>query len=128
MTPTKTRAWDEIGDDDPITLQEACDFVFRGNIKVPTLRAHVERKELRIFRIGRRDFTTKRFVREMQQLCQDERTGRISTLTPGERLGQSAMERASSALAALNQTTRALKSSSPNTSQASSGPRRAPRH
>ncbi len=52
-------------DDSPITLAEACEKIFAGKIKAATLRAEAERGYLTIFRIGRRDFTTPAFVREM---------------------------------------------------------------
>jgi hypothetical protein len=52
-------------DDNPITLAEACEKIFGGQIKPASLRAEAERGYLTIFRIGRRDFTTLAFVREM---------------------------------------------------------------
>jgi integrase len=58
-------------DDDPITLAEACEIVFRNRIKVSTLRRETRRGNLVTIRVGRRDFTTLRDVREMIQRCRD---------------------------------------------------------
>jgi hypothetical protein len=57
----------ELNDDTPITLQEACDLYFRGIITPAALRAEHGRGMLTIFRVGRQDFTTLRFVRTMQE-------------------------------------------------------------
>jgi hypothetical protein len=38
---------------DPITLADACNEIFRGKIKPGTLRAEAARGNLTIFRIGR---------------------------------------------------------------------------
>lgn len=47
-----------ISDDEPMTLAEACETIFRGHIKPATLRAEAARGRLVIERIGRRDFVT----------------------------------------------------------------------
>lgn len=104
-------------DDDPVTLQEAVDIVYRGTIKVSTLRLEADRGNLEIFKVGRRQFTTLRSVREMQEKCRAKPKARGSTLTGSASNGLSEMERVSSALVALKQTTKALKSSSQNTSR-----------
>lgn len=57
----------ELTDDTPITLEEACELYFRGIITANSLRAEHSRGMLTIFRVGRQDFTTLRFVREMQE-------------------------------------------------------------
>ena len=57
-------------EDEPITLQEACDQVFRGKVSPATLRGEAARGKLRIFRIGNRNFTTLKAVREMLDRCQ----------------------------------------------------------
>lgn len=56
-------------DDEPMTLAEACETVFRGHIKPATLRAEAARGRLVIERIGRRDFVTRRAIKEMREQC-----------------------------------------------------------
>lgn len=56
-------------DDDPITLKEACEIVFRNQCGVATLRAEAKRGRLTVFKIGRGYFTTLRNVREMVEMC-----------------------------------------------------------
>ena len=57
-------------DDDPVTLSQACQEVFHGCITPHTLRAEARRGNLRIFRIGKRDFVT---LREVRELCAKSR-------------------------------------------------------
>lgn len=115
------------GEDDPVTLKEACELVFRGTISVASLRAEASRGNLDIFRVGRKDFTTIRAVREMQAKCLAGRKGRTFISIPQENSGLSEMDHVSSALAALSQSTRALRSSSQNTSAGNTSPRRVQR-
>lgn len=103
-------------DDDPVTLQEACDIVYRGTIKVSTLRLMADRDQVQIFKVGRRWFTTLRSVREMKDRCPGNRKVPASISTVNASNGLSETDRATSALVALRQTTRALKRNSPNTS------------
>jgi hypothetical protein len=77
----------DIDDDTPITLREACDLAFRGIVTEASLRAEHRRGMLVIFRIGRQDFTTLRFIREMQdKKCraqdQDHGSGSIRGAKP----------------------------------------------
>jgi hypothetical protein len=102
-------------EDDPVTLQEAVDIVYRGKIKVSTLRLMADRDQVHIFKVGRRWFTTLRSVREMKDRCPGNRKVPAYGSTRNEANGLSEMDRASSALVALSQTTRALKRSSRNT-------------
>jgi gamma-glutamylcysteine synthetase len=104
-----------IGDDDPITLQEACEMVFRGTVKVSTLRIEADRGNVDIFKVGRRYFTTLRSVRGMMDKCREKRKARVSILTASASNGLSETDQVSSALVALSQTTRALKRSSRST-------------
>jgi hypothetical protein len=53
----------------PITLQEACDEIFRGVLSVSTLRTAGARGELAVFKIGRRCFTTRAHVQEWIESC-----------------------------------------------------------
>jgi hypothetical protein len=115
------------GDDDPVTLQEACELAFRGTITVASLRAEASRGNLDIFRVGRRDFTTLRAVREMQAKCLAGRKGRTYTVTPAASNGLSEMDHVSSALAALRTSTKKLRSSSQSTSVENTNPRQAQR-
>jgi hypothetical protein len=104
------------GEDDPITLKEAASMVYRGKISASTLLLEAGRGNVDIFKVGRRWFTTLRSVREMSERCQGKRRGPGSTSIESGSNGLSEMDRVSSALVALSQTTRALKSSSRNTS------------
>lgn len=115
------------GDDDPVTLKEACEMAFRGTITVASLRAEAGRGNLDIFRIGRRDFTTLRAVREMQAKCLAGRKDRTFIATQPANSGLSEMDHVSSALAALRTSTRKLRSSSPNTSAENTNPRQVQR-
>ena len=57
-------------DDAPLTLQEACDLIFRGNISPATLRSEARRGRLVIERIGNKDFVTPTAIKEMRKLCE----------------------------------------------------------
>ena len=57
-------------DDQPLTLKEACELIFRDSISPATLRAEADRGRLVIERIGRRDFVTRRAIREMRKKCE----------------------------------------------------------
>lgn len=93
----------------PITLKEACEVIFNNRIGVDALRAEAARGRLSIFRIGRRDFTTIRDVREMVEKCRDAKPRPASTSTRKEKPGSSGTARDSSARAALDKTLRALR-------------------
>lgn len=56
--------------DAPLTLQEACDLIFRGNISPATLRAEARRGRLVIARIGKRDFVTPGAIKDMRKRCE----------------------------------------------------------
>lgn len=104
-----------IGEDDPITLQEAVDMVFRGTVKVSTLRVEALRGNVEIFKVGRRHFTTLRSVRGMMDKCREKRKARGSILTASANNGPSEMEQATTARVALNQTLQGLRRSLRNT-------------
>jgi len=103
-------------EDNLMTLKDACEIVFRGKIKVATLRAEIGRGNLTVFRVGRRDFTTLKHVREMVQRCRVESPLRGSISTEEGETGLSETDRRTSAQAALNLTLAGLKRRSPNTS------------
>lgn len=108
-------------DDEPITLADACALYPRSRLKVSTLRAEASRGRLDIFRLGKRDYTTAKAMREMIRKCQDAARLPVSTSTPDEGNGLSETEQASSAQAALSQTVEALKRGLPHISGKSTG-------
>lgn len=118
MTTQPAPSWD---DDTPITLDEACEVLFRGAIKSATLMAEADRGNLRLEKIGRRFFTTPEAIREMRTRCrvQEKKQGSDSGKTATEESGSSKMDRDTAAQAALKKMLAGLKSGSPNTSQTS---------
>ena len=60
----------EPDDDEPLTLVEACKLIFRNTITPATLRLEAGRGKLTIERIGRRDFVTRRAIKEMRRQCE----------------------------------------------------------
>lgn len=112
-------------DDEPITLAEACDEVFRGKMQVWTLRSEADRGNLTIFRIGKRLYTTKTYIREMIEKCHVAPKARASTSTKPKSGGLSETERASVAQALLDPILEKLKGRSPTTSPRSTGRQRA---
>jgi hypothetical protein len=94
----------DIDDDEPITLAEACKLFARAKLTPSTLRAEAtKRKRLKIFGIGKRDYTTLRLMREWVRRCQEEDHRGPSTREVN------GTERFASAQAALNRTVQALK-------------------
>ncbi|MCP4319529.1 MAG: hypothetical protein GY789_26975 [Hyphomicrobiales bacterium] len=108
-----------IGDDDPMTLLEACQIVFRGTIKPATLRAEAARGNLVVERIGRRDFVTRAAIQEMRERCRAQQKVPASGLTETQDCGSSEMERRSAALAAALKSARELRKGSGHTSRKS---------
>ena len=100
-----------MSEDDPITLREAAETFFRGRIKVASLRAERDRGNLTTFRIGRQEFTTNKFLREMIK-CRVARQAQGFGLTRSDNPGLSETVRASSAQAAALETVQMLKSGS----------------
>lgn len=86
-SPAHTDSRETLDPDKPITLEEACKIEFRDTITPHSLRAEASRGRLRIFKVGRRQFTTLRDVRE---LCRAE-PSRTSTSTGHGIPGASAM-------------------------------------
>ena len=105
--------------DEPITLREAAETFFRGRIKVATLRAERKRGNLRTFKIGRQEFTTNAFLREMIR-CRVARQAQGSGSINGAAPGSSETDRVSSARAAALRIANELKRSSKPTSGKSS--------
>ena len=102
-----------MADDSALTLKEAA---AEYGFTVSTLRAEHGRGRLKIYRIGKKDYTTPADIKDMVQQCRVDPRGQGFTLIRGERSGLSETERASSALAAARETAQALKRRSPNTS------------
>lgn len=101
-----------ISDADTITLKDAAQHF---GFTVWTLRAEADRGRLTIYKIGKRYYTTPADIKEMIQQCRVEQKGRAFTLIQNVNTGSSETERASSALAAANETALKLKNSSRNT-------------
>jgi hypothetical protein len=105
-----------MSDDDLITLPQACESFFAGKIKVATLRAEAARGRLTLFRIGRRDFTTRRDLRRMVEKCRVEREAHTYTSIPKDEHGRSETELALSAQESARMSVERLKLLSRNTS------------
>ena len=90
-----------MSDDEPITLAEACELYPRSRLTKSTLRAEAARGRLTIFRIGKRDYTTVAFMRDMVRRCQDEDYRRDSISIRQEANGLSETDNTLSAQAAL---------------------------
>ncbi len=103
---------DTIPEDDPVTLREACEIVFRNTVTPATLRAEAARGRLVISRIGKRDFTTLRDARGLLAKChvQNHHPAYISTRAASN--GSSETDRLSSAQVALSMSLSRLKSNS----------------
>ena len=108
-----------LDDDEPMTLAEACEVVFRGTIKPATLRAEAARGNLVIERIGRRDFVTRSALREMRTKCRVQQKEPASGTTAKPGTGLSETERSNVALAAALRSARGLRLNSENTSSKS---------
>jgi hypothetical protein len=102
-----------MSDDDPIPLRQACGLWPEAKLTLSTLRAEAARGHLDIFRMGKRDYTTPKSMREMVRRCREESRHRGSTSTLDVVNGSSETVQASSAQAALNQTVAALKAGLP---------------
>jgi hypothetical protein len=90
-------------DDDPLPLADACAVYPQARLTVSTLRAESARGRLKVFRLGRRDYTTRRDMQEMIAKCRedDRRHGFTSIRQDGN--GSSRTVGTVSALAALRQ-------------------------
>lgn len=114
----------EINPDDPVTLKEACEIVFRNTITHWTLRSAAKAGRLPVSLIGRTLYTTLRDARELHEKCRVEQKapGSISIQRAGN--GSSETEAVSSAQAGARATVQMLKSLSGSTSEGSTSPRR----
>ena len=108
-------------DEKPIKLKEAAK---RFGFTVSTLRAEASRGRLTTYMIGGCLYTTPADIRGMVEKCRVEPKAHGVILIRNESNGSSATERASSALAAANETVLRLKSISRNISPISISPKR----
>lgn len=99
-------------DEDTITLKDAASHF---GFSVYTLRTEADRGRLAIYRIGKRYYTTPGDVKEMVRQCRVDQKALDFTLIRNARSTLSETGRASSALAAANETALKLKNSSRNT-------------
>jgi hypothetical protein len=106
-------------DDNPITLAEACEIVFKNTITPATLRAEQARGRVDIFRIGKRGFTTLRSVRAMVEKCRVEDPRHAFTSTQDANNGLSETQLVLSARASLERKLDELKRRSRVTSRVS---------
>jgi hypothetical protein len=118
----------DLGDNEPITLADACKLYSRAKLTISTLRAEAARGRLDIFRMGKRDYTTPQAMQEMVRQCREDDPRRVSTSTTTEDNGLSETVRTVSAQASLNQTVQALKKGSLNTSEKSTNRKKVPTH
>jgi len=79
-------------DEEPLTLKEACQVIFRNAISPATLRAEADRGRLVIERIGRKDFVTRRSIREMRKKCEVD-PGQKAPVSGSSRSAPDQMER-----------------------------------
>lgn len=96
------------GEHDAITLKDAAAHF---GFTVCTLRTEADRGRLTIYKIGKRYYTTPSDIRKMVNQCRVEQKGRDFTLIRGGSSGLSETDRASSALAAANETVLRLRNS-----------------
>lgn len=87
-------------DDEPLTLLDVCEIVFRNKITPWTLKAEIKRGNLKAFKLGRRYFTTIAHARELQQCLAVENRPDF-TFTRKGTSGLSETDRRLSAQAAL---------------------------
>lgn len=59
----------DIGDDEPVTLAEACRLFFGGRLSPSALRTEAAKGNLDMIQIARKDFVTRRAVEEMKERC-----------------------------------------------------------
>jgi hypothetical protein len=105
---------------EPLTLKEAAE---RYRFKLATLRHEAKRGTLAVYKMGKAFYTTPRDIEAMVEKCR-VKPAPISTSTGRETHSAFATVLAQSELDAVLLTRLAPKSSSQNTSPASTGPRR----
>src|ERR1700736_4122170 len=81
--------------DEPMTLKQVCEEIFKGRITPSTLKAEHNRGNLEMSKVGKAYFTSRRHVVEMIENCRVKAQGRVSDSTKPEGPGPSSMEIAS---------------------------------
>ena len=110
----KTRPnMNEVAEDNKaISLAEAAE---KFGYPLSTLRLEERRGNLTVYKLGRKFYTTPNDIQEMVRRCRVVRKVPDFISIPSGANGQSETDRASSALAAANETVRMLKNTSRNT-------------
>ena len=72
----------DIGDDEPVTLAEACRTFFGGRLSPSALRTEAAKGNLVIMQIARKDFVTRRAIEEMKQKCRAPKSRLASAPDP----------------------------------------------
>jgi hypothetical protein len=114
----------DIRDDDPVTLEEACKLFFRGRLTKSALRTEHRKGNLEFIRIANKDFVTHNGVKRMMEKCRksESHQGSISDQTADGRSGSSGMAKPISAQDALRIKLKTQVKSSRNTSRPSTSP------
>lgn len=99
----------DIGEDEPVTLREACRLFFGGRLSPSALRTEAAKGNLEIIQIARKDFVTKRAIEDMKRAC----TRRPTAAPTSAPANSTARPDTSLALAAALATVNALKKRSP---------------
>lgn len=92
-----------------MTLEEASERIFGGNLPVSTLRARVRQGKLDAFKTGKKYLVTEDDVYEMVRRCREDRKARRSGSTRSASNGSYAMDNDSSVQASLRETMLRLK-------------------
>ena len=107
---------DEIGDDEPITLAEACRVFFRGQLTKSSLRTEARKGNLEIIQIANKDFVTRNGIKRMIEKCRKNADQQGSGYDRTQERGSSRTENSVSPQIALKQMLAERKKSSQNTS------------
>jgi len=59
----------DIGDDEPVTLAEACKLFFGGRLTKSSLRTEARKGNLEILQIAGKDFVTRNAIERMKMKC-----------------------------------------------------------
>jgi hypothetical protein len=116
---------EEIGDDEPITLAEACRVFFRGQLTKSSLRTEARKGNLEIIQIANKDFVTRNGIKRMIDKCRKSENPQGSGSGQTPERGSSKTVMSVSPQIALKQKLAERRKSSPSTSIADTGPRAA---
>ena len=112
----------DIGDDVPVTLDEACALFFRGALTKSALRTEARKGNLELIRIANKDFVTHEGVKRMVEKCRknESHQGFISGKTETGAFGSSETEPLMSAQDAVRERLQKRKENSASISQRNS--------